>query len=77
MGNQNKDSFPIYQTDSKPIPPIDSQPENEAEIHCENRAKRNGCYNFFYQIVISVTFNFLIYCFILANTITLALYRFD
>ena len=51
--------------------------EDEAGIHCESRAKRNGCYNFFYKIVISVTFNFMIYCFILANTITLALYRFD
>ena len=25
----------------------------------------------------SVTFNFLIYCFIVANTVTLALYRYD
>ena len=29
------------------------------------------------MIVISVTFNFLIYCLILTNTITLALYRYD
>ena len=28
-------------------------------------------------MVISVTFNFLIYCFILANTVTLAMYRYD
>ena len=29
------------------------------------------------MLVTSVTFNFLIYCFILANTITLAMFRFD
>ena len=28
-------------------------------------------------MVISVSFNFIIYCFILANTVTLAMYRFD
>jgi len=43
----------------------------------EQRAQRNFVYQFFFQIVMSVTFNFLIYCFILANTITLALYRYD
>ena len=48
-----------------------------AEIHVEDRAKRNCVYSFFFAVVTSVTFNFLIYCFILANTITLALYRFD
>ena len=49
----------------------------EAEIHAEDRAKRNCLFGLFYGIVTSVTFNFLIYCFILANTITLALYRYD
>lgn len=48
-----------------------------AEINAEDRAKRNCFYGFFYKLVISVTFNFLIYLFILANTITLALYRYD
>ena len=43
----------------------------------ETRAEKNAVYGFFYALVTSVTFNFLIYCFILANTITLALYRFD
>ena len=43
----------------------------------ESRAKKNCCYNFFYQIVISVTFSFVIYCLILANTITLALFKYD
>ena len=47
------------------------------EFNAEERAERNRCYRFFYYVVISVTFNFLIYCFILANTITLAMYRFD
>ena len=42
-----------------------------------DRADKNKCYGFFYNIVTSVTFNFLIYCLILANTITLALYRYD
>ncbi len=41
------------------------------------RAKKNRIYGLFYDIVISVTFNFLIYFLILGNTITLALYRFD
>lgn len=43
----------------------------------DNRAERNKCFGFFYQMVSSVTFNFLIYCFIMGNTITLAMYRFD
>ena len=41
------------------------------------RADKNILFGFFYNIVISVTFNFMIYCLILANTITLALYRYD
>ena len=48
-----------------------------AEIGAEERASRNCCYRFFFEIVMSVTFNFLIYCFIIANTITLAMYRYD
>ena len=51
--------------------------ELEDGLHVEDRAKRNIIYGCFYKLVISVTFNFLIYCIILANTITLALYRFD
>ena len=47
------------------------------EIDAEFRSHRNKVYRFFYKIIMSVTFNFLIYCFILANTITLAMYRFD
>ena len=43
----------------------------------QKRSNRNKCFKFFYELVISVTFNFLIYCFILANTITLALHRYD
>lgn len=56
--------------------PVDNS-QISAEIGAEERATRNCCYEFFYEIVMSVTFNFLIYCFIIANTITLALYRYD
>ena len=49
----------------------------EAKIHVEDRSDRNRIYKFFFDIVTSVSFNFLIYCFILTNTITLALFRFD
>jgi len=45
--------------------------------NAEARAAKNKFLSLFYSVVTSVTFNFLIYCFILANTITLALYRFD
>ena len=46
-------------------------------MDAETRSQQNVVYSFFYAVVTSVTFNFLIYCFILANTITLALFRFD
>ena len=51
--------------------------KSEAEIDAENRAKTNRLYALFYQIVTSVTFNFLIYCTIFVNTVTLAMYRYD
>ena len=47
------------------------------EHNAEERSHRNCCYRFFYLIVISVTFNSFIYAFIVANTITLAMYRYD
>lgn len=47
------------------------------ELEIEERAKKNRVYGFFFEIVMSVTFNFLIYCFIIGNTITLAMYRYD
>ena len=50
---------------------------SEIEVAVVMRAQQNKCYEFFFELVMSVTFNFLIYCFILANTVTLALYRFD
>ena len=56
---------------------LEHSAEQKVEFNAEERASKNCCYRFFYEIVISVTFNFLIYCFILANTITLALYRYD
>ena len=49
----------------------------EEQTEVKKRAEKNCCFSFFYQVVISVTFNFLIYCLILANTITLAMYRFN
>ena len=51
--------------------------DNQLEFNAAERARRSCCYSFFYEIVISVTFNFCIYCFIMGNTITLASYRFD
>ena len=48
-----------------------------AMLDAESRALKNKIYFFFYEIVVSVSFNFLIYCFIVANTVTLALYRSD
>ena len=50
---------------------------NQTKGDAEQRSKKNCCYQVFYEVVISVTFNFLIYCFILANTVTLAMYRYD
>ena len=47
------------------------------KMNSEERAKKNRVYMFFYSIVTSVTFNFLIYCIIVSNTIALSLYRFD
>lgn len=43
----------------------------------KERAAKNKCFSFFYELVISVTFNFVVYCLIIFNTITLALYRYD
>ncbi len=57
------------------VPTSDGQIESEIDV--EERANRNCCYRFFFEVVMSVTFNFLIYCFIIANTITLAMYRYD
>ena len=50
---------------------------NQTKGDAEQRSKKHCCYQVFYEVVISVTFNFLIYCFILANTVTLAMYRYD
>lgn len=43
----------------------------------EEKAKNNKIINFFHDVVTSAHFNFFIYCLILGNTITLALYRYD
>ena len=42
----------------------------------EDKAKKHKIINFFHQVVISAHFNFFIYCLIMGNTITLALYRY-
>ena len=55
----------------------DNNTLDQVEFSAEERSRRNCCYRVFYLIVISVSFNFIIYCFIVANTITLALFRFD
>ena len=47
------------------------------ELEIEERAKNNRVYRFFFEVAMSVTFNFLIHLFIIGNTITLSLYRFD
>lgn len=54
-----------------------STDQDEVVVDAESRADKNKCYGFFYKLVSSVTFNFLIYCFIMGNTVTLAMYRFD
>ena len=43
----------------------------------EDKAKKHKIINFFHDVVTSAHFNFFIYCLILGNTITLALYRYD
>ena len=43
----------------------------------EARAQRNCFYGFCYRVVASVWFNFCVYLLIFANTLTLALYRYD
>jgi len=68
---------PVATLEQRPNPELSIDESDLAEGYCEMRARRNSCYKVFYEIVISVTFNFLIYCFILANTITLALFRYD
>ena len=51
--------------------------EEEYERDSRHRAKTNCCYRGFYRLVTSVCFNFFIFILILANTMTLALYRYD
>ena len=50
--------------------------EIEAEIYAEDRAKRNSIYRFFFNIVISVSFNFAIYIVIIGSVITLAMFNY-
>ena len=62
---------------SRSIKESKSNIEDLQELEIEERAQGNRVYGFFYGVVMSVSFNFLIYCFILGNTVTLALYRYD
>lgn len=51
--------------------------EQEYERNSRKRAKKRGCVQMFYKLVQSVGFNFFIFLLIIANTMTLALYRYD
>ena len=54
---------------------IEFNPKRAIEI--EEKVKKHKIINFFHDVVTSAHFNFFIYCLILGNTITLALYRYD
>ena len=45
-------------------------------MYAEDRAKKNCIYNFFFEIIISVSFNFLIYLVIIGSVISLAMFSF-
>ena len=49
----------------------------EEELDEEQRSYKNSVYRCMYLVVVSVSFNFFIFCLILANTLTLALYTYD
>ena len=53
----------------------DSEPEYEKASRA--RSSLNDCYGCMYVFVTSVPFNFFIFLLIIANTLTLALYRYD
>ena len=64
----------------------DSQKTNESqkiydeephEREARERSFKNPCYRSTYLMVSSVSFNFTIFCLILANTVTLAFYTHD
>ena len=45
-------------------------------MYAEDRAKKNCIYNFFFEIIISVSFNFLVYLVIIGSVISLAMFSF-
>ena len=51
--------------------------EEDFEVAARRRARAGGCLRCMYLFVTSVTFNFTVFLLILANTLTLALYRYD
>ena len=51
--------------------------ELDYERSARKRAEQNAVYNFFFQLVTSVSFNFFIFLLILGNTATLAAFTFD
>ena len=60
--------------------PCDDYSIYEEESHeraARRRSHENKCLRCLYILVTSVTFNFFIFCLILANTITLAIYTYD
>ena len=51
--------------------------ETAYERESRKRAKKRSCVRMFYRLVSSIAFNFFIFLLIIANTTTLALYRYD
>ena len=56
---------------------VNNQVNQKGTNEIEEKAKKNKIINFFHELVTSAHFNFFIYCLIMCNTITLALYRYD
>ena len=75
--NSRSEIFPGQQSMHFSVLDFQLMEEEKQDAIAETRSRKNCFLRVFYLIVTSVTFNFLIYCFILANTITLALYRYD
>lgn len=51
--------------------------EPEYEKDARERSRQNCVYRIFYILATSVTFNFIIFCLILLNAVTLAVYTYD
>ena len=51
--------------------------EEDHEVDARKRSHRNCCYRQFYLMVTAVWFNFFIFCLIIGNTFTLAVFTYD